>query len=545
MERMPSRLSWLALVLVLATLLSACDTTPPYNGLRGSIYDRTGTLLAYSVADSSASGGYRRHYCIPSLSPVIGYFGASIGKTGIEQAFDAQLSRGDDLYLTIDWRVQNLLDKEYDITYDNPGNTLRAPFPKLPQGTVGMDPTAYAQRARCPQGLASQLYVPPAETAAHYHPGSANVEDPKTGEILGMLSRPYFDAEKLTDPATGVPSLEQASGDRLTPLLNRATDGLYTPGATFEAVTLAAALDSGKYQLNTPFGGRNCLAPNSEARSYTVNSLNFRDIDLLTYNPPPACPINLEHGYIYSDNIIFARVGVGLGADTWLDYAQRFGVTDAANPKSFPFDIPAKASSIPFQGNQGVTGDDHQVDLAASAFGQGALQVTPLTTEFITSTVANNGLALKPHLFYKLVPQGANPNNLQPAAPQPYGGNNGQIISPQTAGQIRQAMLGVVTQGSAGIISGSRANVGGKTGTAQLCQNCSQEPHSWFTALAPDGPGQTPQYAITVMRENADEGLLQASVADCLFLSLLPGIGNTPLQNIHDGTAYPRYHCAP
>jgi hypothetical protein len=51
--------------------------------------------------------------------------------------------------------------------------------------------------------------------------------------------------------------------------------------------------------------------------------------------------------------------------------------------------------------------------------------------------------------------------------------------------------------------------------------------------------------AVTVMRENADEGLLQASVADCIFLSLLLGIGNRPLQNIHDGTAYPRYHCAP
>lgn len=258
---------------------------------------------------------------------------------------------------------------------------------------------------------------------------------------------------------------------------------------------------------------------------------------------PGPCPIDLEHGYIYSDNIIFARVGVGLGADTWLDYARRFGVTDADNPQPFPFDVPVKASSLHVQGNQGIMGQDHQVDLAAAAFGLGTLRVSPLTMEFITSTAANNGLALKPHLLYKSVSHGADAKKVQPASPQTAGPNNGQIISPQTASQLRQAMRGVVAQGSAGMISGTHANVGGKTGTGQLGGNL--EPHSWFISLAPDGSGQTPQYAITIMRENGDEGLLQASVADCIFLSLLPGLGNPSLQNSHDGTAYPRYRCAP
>jgi peptidoglycan glycosyltransferase len=570
--------------------------------VRGSIYDRNGVLLAYSEYDPKAPCNYRRIYCFPSLSPLIGYFSYIYGKTGIEEAYDNYLTGTDgagqttltnfwdqtlhrpiygaDLYLTIDWRVQNLIDKEYDTTYDNPGNTLRPPFPKLPEGTVGMDPATYkAERPRCDQNLASQIYVPPPDTAAHYHPGSTIVEDPKTGEILGMLTRPYFDANKIGDytlcrrytdgdskyttlncpnaipkPASvtnnnddystlGDVYFQQLQKDRMAPLLNRPTEGLYAPGSTFKTVTLSAALDSGKYQLSNQFGGSNCLAQNSEARSYTVNFHTFEDIDLLTYNPPPACPIDLEHGYIYSDNIIFARVGVGVGADTWLDYAKRYGITDTNNPQSFPFDFPVQASRLPFQGDQGVIGPDHQVDLAASAFGQGALQVTPLTMEFVTSTVANNGLALRPHLLYKVVPHGADPKTINPVPPTPYGINNGQIISPQTASQIRLSMRGVVQQGSAFTVRNSVTNIGGKTGTAQLGGNL--EPHSWFISLAPDGPGQTPQYAVTVMRENADEGLLQGGVADCIMLSLLPGIGNTPLENIHDGTSYPRFHCIP
>jgi cell division protein FtsI/penicillin-binding protein 2 len=140
---------------------------------------------------------------------------------------------------------------------------------------------------------------------------------------------------------------------------------------------------------------------------------------------------------------------------------------------------------------------------------------------FITSTVANNGVGLLPHLLYKVVPHGVDPNTVQPTSPVPYNNNgvtNGQIMKPETAAAVRQAMRGVTQQGSATIIRNSKANVGGKTGTAQLG---GADPHSWFISLAPDGPGQTPQYSVVVMRENGDEGLWQAPVADCIFLKLL------------------------
>ncbi len=559
--------------------------------VRGSIYDRNGLLLAYSQADTKAPCNYRRYYCFPSLSPVIGYFSYNYGSTGLEDAYDDILTgrqasgqdaitnfwdqtlhrpvNGSDIYLTIDARVQNMIDKQFDITVDQPGGELGRPTFPLAKGTVGPPPDepipAGCLKNPDEKALLQQLYNQPAENAAHNHPGSVVVTDPHTGEILGMLSRPYFNANEIGDynrcrlylndtenadlpacpgakstlPATptgtatpttprtstiGAAYFSQLSQDKTyQPLLLRPTS-LYIPGSTFKTLTLIAGIDSGKNTLTNPtFGGNNCLDAGSEARRYVVNGHTFQDIDIPTYNIPPACPIDVEHGYIYSDNIIFARLGVNMGADTWLKYFQRFGMidTNAANKQPFPFDFPVRASRVDFKEIE-----DDKVNLAADAFGQGSLQVSPLQMSFITSTVANNGVALLPHLLLKVVPHGVDPKSVAANSPVPYNANgvtNGQIMSPQTAAAVRQAMRGVTQQGSATIIRTSRANVGGKTGTAQLD---GPDPHSWFISLAPDGPGQTPQYSVVVMRENGDEGLWQAPVADCIYLSLfkLPNV---------------------
>ncbi len=572
--------------------------------VRGSIYDRNGVLLAYSQQDPNAPCNYRRYYCFPSLSPIIGYFSYIYGESGLEEAYDNYLSGadatgqnalnnfvnqtlhhpvyGDDVYLTIDARVQNLIDKEYDITYDEPGGNFAVdPIRHVAQGNF--NPPAEPIPALCQQkdgSLLQQLYNQPDENAPDNHPGSVIVEDPHTGEILGMLSRPYFNANEIGDytvclsytnvtdpknpnakPCPGAKALpagaqpgkngqppvtstiggayfQQLNADPNLPELLRPTS-LYIPGSTFKTVTLSAALDSGKYQLTTPFGGNNCLDPNSEAQSYTVNGFNINEAGdryLREYNPLPSCPIDLEHGYIYSDNVIYARVGVGIGVDTWLNYFQRFGMIDsnAQNKQPFPFDFPVKASRVDFQAAR-----DDAASLAQDAFGQGTLEISPLEMAFVTSTVANNGVGLLPHLLYKVVPHGVDPNSVSPVAKTPYTGNgvsNGQIISPTTAQEVRESMRGVVTTGSGGIIGGSPANVGGKTGTAQLGGD--EDPHSWFISLAPDGPGQTPQYVIVVMREHGDEGLFQAPVVDCIYR----GMFNLPPSRT--GNRYPGYNCA-
>src|SRR5215813_6117806 len=56
--------------------------------IRGSIYDRNGVLLAYSQEDRQAPCNYRRYYCFPSLSPIIGYYSIAFDKAGLEDAYD-------------------------------------------------------------------------------------------------------------------------------------------------------------------------------------------------------------------------------------------------------------------------------------------------------------------------------------------------------------------------------------------------------------------------------------------------------------------------
>lgn len=571
--------------------------------VRGSIYDRNGVLLAYSQVDTNAPCNYRRYYCFPSLSPIIGYFSYIYGETGLEAAYDDILTgrqasgtdainnfwdqtlhrpvNGADIYLTIDVRVQNMIDKQYDITYDEPGGNF-------PVGAIRRVATGHAGTITepipplCQQkdgSLVQQLYNQPAENAAGSHSGSIIVEDPHSGEILGMLSRPYFNANEIGDytpcrlyvndtadandpvcpgaqanpPAApagtatstsaltstiGTEYFKQLTNDPHSPLLLRPTN-LEIPGSTFKTMTLSAALDSGKYQLTDSFGGNNCLDHNSEAERFTVNGFPITeegDRWLTEYNPLPSCPIDMEHGYIYSDNVIYARIGVGLGVDSWLNYFQRFGMIDAnaQNKQPFPFDFPVKASRVDF-----AAARNDAASLAQDAFGQGTLQISPLEMSFITSTIANNGVGLLPHLLYKVVPHGTSPASVGAVSPTPYSGNgvtNGQIISATTAEGVRQSMRGVVQQGSASLIRDTQAQVGGKTGTGQLGN---ADPNSWFISMAPDDPGQTPQYTVVVMKENGDEGLFQAPVADCIYLSMFHQ------SNIHDGSFYPAYTCAP
>src|SRR5690348_2204341 len=145
--------------------------------VRGRIFDRNGVLLAESKPDKNSPCGYLRHYYEPSLASLIGYYISPLyPATGLERQYDDYLSGhasanalgtignhllhrppvGDDIYLTIDVRIQRLVNKHFDdpITIDN-------------EKTYATDR------------------------------GAAIVMDPHTGEVLAMVSRPGFDPNKL------------------------------------------------------------------------------------------------------------------------------------------------------------------------------------------------------------------------------------------------------------------------------------------------------------------------------------------------------------
>ncbi|QBD74591.1 penicillin-binding protein [Ktedonosporobacter rubrisoli] len=440
--------------------------------VRGRIFDRNGVLLADSRPAPGVCG-YLRHYYEPSLAGLIGYYiNPLYGSSGIEQQFNAYLNGqqtissrslidpilhrppvGDDIYLTIDVRIQKLISQHFDdyVRIDN-------------ENTFASDR------------------------------GAVIVMDPHTGEVLAMLSRPGFDPNKLVSTvARGDMSYyNQLAADHKQPLLERPLQDTYIPGSSYKAVTLLAGLDSGTTTLDTPFDAKHALGPifiNGQQIGPVGNNISG-----YTYH----FPVTTEYGFVHSDNLIFAQIGTRLGSSTWLDYNRRFYIGE-----KIPFDLPVVPSSIlkngqPLQENE----------LAADAFGQGYDAVTPLQMALFNNAVAANGQLMRPMLVSKIVASDASPvmsNNPQLLRTP---------ISSQTATQVRQAMYGVIRCGSGSIVPAlldSADGIIGKTSTGQVSDKGNIGAHGWMITQAPysvQNPTQLPRLTIVAMKENAGDGAL-------------------------------------
>ena len=501
------RAFWNGPLLAESQTYNARGHCPPYDApVRGTIYDRNGVKLAWSVPDPNATCGYKRVYADPTLSPLIGYFSYKYGTAGIEAAYNDQLSGtqsgvtttqvinhllhkpqyGQDLYLTIDDRLQKYVNQVYNASALTGGVCQSASDPN----------------------------------------GAVVVENPNNGEILAMVSHPYYDANNIDNPGY----FASLQSDPNLPLLDRSAQGVYPPGSTFKTVTLTGVLNEGQASLSTTFSQQ-------DAVYYTVNGEPINWVDYLNGQWQNAqFPLTLQDAYAYSDNTVYAREAVQLGASKWLNYARLYGIETPGqgmptiSPPAFdaPY-TPSQAFSAMTNGKPTAFTDNL---LAESGFGQGQLLISPLTMATVASTVAANGYLYTPHVVLKQVRSGDAPSSVLPAAPAIYK----QVMSAQTAMAIRQAMWAVTQYGtgSAGLPAhngyytyNSPAHMGGKTGTAQLQ---SGRPHAWWIGIAPDdasGAGTGPaKYAIALIKENSGEGACQAYVAnDTMLYALQHNIG--------------------
>lgn len=495
-------------VLAESQTFNARGHCPPYDApVRGTIYDRNGVKLAWSVPDENAACGYRRQYLDPTLSPLIGYFSYKFGTAGIESTYNDWLSGtqtgsnkinilphllhepqyGNDIYLTIDERLQKEANSVYNASAIFGGSVCQS----------AADPN-----------------------------GAIVVENPNNGEILAMVSHPYYDANKIDSPDY-FKSL-QTNGN--LPLLNRATQGAYPPGSTFKTVTLSGGLNEGQISLTTTY-------PQQDAVYYTVNGEHINWDDFINGEWQKAqFPLTLQDAYAYSDNTVYAREAVALGSDKWLEYVRRFGIkTPNSGPSSFAppqFDAPYNPSVAYNATTNGQQTAFNVNLLAESGFGQGQLQISPLTMATVASAVAADGDLYTPHVVYKQIPYGSSPSGVLATPAALYS----QVMAPQTAQAMRQAMWAVSQYGtgSAGLgthngyhVYDSPAHMGGKTGTAQLPDG---RPHAWWIGIAPDdasGAGTGPaKYAIALIKEHSGEGACQVYVAnDIMLYAMQHGIG--------------------
>ncbi len=399
--------------------------------LRGSISDRNGAILAEQVTDDT---GTQRSYPEPSVAGLVGYYSPALyGAAAIEAAIDEQLSGKEAGNPASEW-LDDVLHRE------RPGYDVEL--------TVDLELQRQAAKLLGDRS------------------GAVVLLDADTGEILVMASAPTYDPNRLyTDGESSGAELAAATAywqellnQGNAPLLLRATDGLYVPGSTFKMLTASALLDVGLAAPDTLYRDEGAF----EVDGRVIIELNRPDESRVDWT--------LEESFAYSLNVVFAQIGLELGADQIADYAERFGVglepplaLDVAESR-------LTSAESDLRSNRTLVAD--------TAFGQGELLVTPLQMALIGAAIANEGVIMEPRIISAIY--GEEGEVIERTSPDEWR----TAIHKETAAAMHQLMIASATYGYASDAQIPGLTVGGKTGTAETGGG---DPHAWFVGFARNG----------------------------------------------------------
>jgi peptidoglycan glycosyltransferase len=326
--------------------------------------------------------------------------------------------------------------------------------------------------------------------------GAAVALEPKTGRVLVSASSPTYDPNLIE----GHYNLATRPKFGCSPLFNRAEAGLYIPGSAFKVVTASAALDSGKFNIDSTFHDPGyCI-------EYGKRVSNFADQS----GPEVFGNVNFTQALQHSINAVFCEIGKAIGATTILNHAKKFGFYSVP-----PLETPVNERAISGLYNKGrlfFPKNDFQVDPGRLAFGQERMQVTPLQMAMVASTIANGGIVMRPYVVEKVVgPDGSTVVHTKPEfLARAVGANHATEV-----GQMMQAVVDGGT-GTAAQIPGIK--VAGKTGTAETGENHVNT--TWFIAFA---PADNPRVAVAVVleRQSGTGGTTAAPIAKQIMEALI------------------------
>ncbi len=439
---------------------------------RGLIYAADGTLLAgrRAVHVKGQTFYFRRYLHGGLAAQVVGYSTQSRARAGLERSLNDYLTASNEHLNTV---VRRTLDTLEGTTVT--GNNLVLTIQPRAQ-KIALD----ALDGNC---------------------GAAVAIEPSTGRVLAMASSPSYDPNLVERDYSSI--AKRASGHRCSPpapLVNRATDGLYTPGSTFKVITAAAALDTGAFTPDSTFDD------NGYCVEYGKKVSNFADQS----GPEVFGHVTFGTALEHSINAVFCEIGKQLGPLTVLDYARRFGFYSEP-----PLETPSSErvpSGLYDHGHLFRPHDPNQVDPGRLAFGQERLQVTPLQMAMVAAGIANGGVVMRPYVVEKITtPGGGTVSRAHPHA-------LGRAIKPQTAAELTTMMQAVVDSGTGTAARISGVPVAGKTGTAET--GVAGTNTTSFIAFA---PANAPRVAVAVFLENQHSvgGLTAAPIAKQIMESLL------------------------
>lgn len=399
------------------------------------------TVLARSDKRETESGTvYDRVYPQGDLySNVVGYWSVKYGATGVEIGENSTLSGNTDP-ATLDDLINQISGGP------QAGNNVELTLdPKLQR-------VAYDGLAQSNTGQ-----------------GSAVAIDPNNGDVLAMVSYPSFDANNIDE------RFQELQQDENRPLLNRATQGLYTPGSVMKVITAAAALEKGVKPTDVFFDSGKYQTP-----GYTVVNYGDASYGRVTFAKALALSIN----------VIFAKIAIkDIGAQALFDKAKAFGFGD--NYENFPLQVNASTLGVSVPELVGGT-------LAQTSFGQDRVQSNVFEFANVAAAIANDGKMMEPRIVKEI----RSPEGIILDKPAPK--TREDVLDRQTALTLQDMMVGVVDEGSATGAKIPGVEVAGKTGTAEVPP---RDPNSWFIAFA---PAKEPKIAVAVLVENGGDGEKQA-----------------------------------
>ncbi len=366
-----------------------------------------------------------------------------------------------------------------------------------------------------------------AEQSFGNYRGALVAIDPNNGEVLAFVSKPGYDPNLFID-GIDTQSWDELNNSPDVPLNNRALRGQYPPGSTIKPFMALAGLH---------FHTRKPDQTISDTGVYYLpgSSRQYRD-----WKAGGHGSVDMFKAIQMSCDTYFYGLAVEMGIDNIFEYLSRFGFG-----KKTGIDLEGETSGL-LPSQEWKTKRYQQIwypgDTVSVGIGQGYTLVTPLQLALATATLANNGVAYRPHLVREVKSPRSGENRLIDKDPL-YDLN----IDPKALDLVRRAMVAVTQPGGTAVYAslGAPYQIAGKTGTAQVIAMKQGEKydaekvseynrdHAWFIAYA---PADEPRIAMAVLVENGGHGggtaaPIARKVLDYYLLGKIP----KPLAEVKEG----------
>ena len=407
------------------------------------------------VIDAIPSRRYNERY--PSVSEVLGYvqearkdeikrynldMGDVVGRSGIEAVYDSLL------------RGKN--GKRFFIV-DARGNIVKMdPTPPLaPKKGKTLRTTIDAKL----MNFIDSLFLP-------YKKGACVVYKPKTGEVLALYTKPYYNSN------TFLIDYPRLLKDPDKPLLNRSIQGTYPPGSIFKLISALIALKTKSVTENTMF--KPCTG------AFTYGNRTWK-----CWLKTGHGRLNLPHAIEQSCDVYFYQLGLSVGFKRFLDELNALHIpvlTGIDLPHEKEGFLPTYKWYINKFGKYNIT-EGYVLNLS---IGQGEILFTPISLAVLTGEIAQKGWAIRPYIVrpkkLDTIVLNAKPEYFEPVLKGAYLVVNGE-------------------HGTARSIKLDSIKIAGKTGSAENPHG--KKTHALFTSFV---PYEDPEYVITVIVENAGHG---------------------------------------